>query len=286
MTYEELLVEIRMNRFSKSTRELLTRVTRDMAEYLDRWPGLETEVRTIIDRLADLGALMDTPNSPSPEEQFDLEGFGHFKECYSFSPSFVIKFCAERNPTLDESNLLTDAYTAGFDDLFLPTKYYQLPHPLTAAYLEVDDDDCEVYNEKEGRWVENTEWHDDSILTHICIQPRVLSAERRYPEHDADNIYNKPVDVECGTTPSAWELTRRDLNLPDDADRYDYRGLNGVCLLWAADFKNLYGVARLKAFAQFCEEYHVWDLHSENVGYTLPGKDGIAYPVILDWMSK
>lgn len=286
MTYEELLAEVDINRFSESTRELLAKVARDMAEYLDQWPGLESETSTIIDRLADLGVLMDTPNSPSPEEQFNIEGFGHFKECYTFSPSFVIKFCAERNPTLDESKLLTDAFSAGFDDLFLPTKYYRLPHPLTATSLEVDDEECEVYDEEEEKWVENTEWHDDSILTHICIQPRVLSAEHKYADPNDPDIYNRPVDVECGTTPSAWETTRRELALPDDANRYDYRGLNGVCQLWASDFKNLYGVARLKAFAQFCEEYHVWDLHSENVGYTLPGKDGISYPVILDWMSK
>lgn len=286
MTHEELLVKVHINDFTSSTRDLLTDIAKDLAHYLDTWPGIDKEATCFIDRLIALGTLMDTPNSPSPEELFNLEGFGHFKECYTFSPSFVIKFCSERNPTTEEGNVLVDALAHGFDNLFLPTKYYPLPHPLTSDNLEVDDDDSEVYDEEEGRWVDNTEWHDDTILTHICIQPRVISAERKYTDPEDPNIFNNPVYFECSTTPSGWTETCKHLNLPADTNRYDYRGLNGVCLMWAADFKRIYGVARLKAFAQFCEEYHVWDLSSENVGYTLPGKDGTAYPVILDWMSK
>lgn len=284
MTKEELMNKVNVNQFSDSTRRLLMDIITDMSGLLDRWPGLEDETTTIVDGLTNLGTLQDTPGTPSPEDLFEIMGFGHFKECYYFSPSFVIKFCAERNPTTDEEKALGDAFANGFDDLFLPTKYYELPHPLTSENLERDDDDEEVYDEEAGTWIDNPEWHDNTILTHVSIQPKVTLASHKYAE--LDNAYNKSADAECLTSKTGWEVTRISLGLPFNADRYDYLGLNGVCLVWALDFVRVYGVARLKLFAKFCEEYHIWDLHSENVGYTLPGADGTAYPVILDWMSR
>lgn len=288
MTYHELLEQAHIDDFTTSTRDFLTCIAVDMAKYLSTWPKLDEELGSIANSLHYLGILLDYPIEleASPEQWFNLEGFGHFKECYTFSPSFVIKFCAERNPTTDEAKLLDDAWANDMDDVFLSTKYYDLPHPLYSENLEKDDEECEIWDESVGNWVENPDWHDDTILLSVCIQPRVLSAEKRYAEADIPDIFNKPVDAECGVSGSVWEETREFLGLPHDANRYDFQGLNGVCRLWARDFKNLYGVARLRQFAKFCEEFHVWDLHSENVGYTLPGADGIQYPIVLDWMSR
>lgn len=287
MTYEELLEKAHINGFSSTTRRLLAEVTADIALLAAGCNTPDNEYLTLADGIHSLGILEDTPGAPSPENYFELEGFGHFKECYYLSPNFVIKFCAERNPTTEEAKLLSDAYENGFEDLFLPSKYHELPFPLTSDNLEKEDEDQEVYDEDRGGWVENPEWHDDTVLTHICIQPRAISAERFYADPLSENVYDKIVDAECNCgSKNAWETTRVDLGLPADTDYRDYRGINGLCKVWALDFIKAFGVSRLKLFAQFCKEFHVWDLHSENVGYTLPGADGTRYPIILDWMSR
>lgn len=286
MTHQELLDAIHIDIYTNPTQTLLTSVVADLEGYLDKWTGLERELPVIIHSLIDLGVLSDTPNQPTPEAYFELMRFGHFKECYRFSPSFIIKFCAERNPTNDEAQALEDAFANDMDDVFLPTKYYPLPYPMYANNLERDDEEAEIYDESTDEWIENPEWHDDTVLTAICIQPRVISADCKYTDVDHTDIYNKPSDAECNVSPKMWPVTCDRLGIPFTDDRYEWRGLNGVCALWAKDFKNLYGLSRLKQFAKFCEEFHIWDLHSENVGYTLPGADGVEYPVILDWMSR
>ena len=287
MTYEELLEKADIDGFSSTTRRLLTEVTADITLLAAGRNIPDSEYLTIADGIHSLGVLEDTRGGPSIEDYFELQGFGHFKECYYLSPNFVIKFCAERNPTLEEAKLLSDAYENGFEDLFLPSKYHELPFPLPSDNLEKEDDDQEVYDEDQGQWVDNPEWHDNTVLTHICIQPQVISAERFYADPSTDNTYNKPVDAECNCgSKHSWEITRTELGLPEDAWYADYRGLNGLCLIWARDFIKRFGVARLKMFSHFCEEFHVWDLHGENVGYTLPGADGTRYPIILDWMSR
>ena len=288
MTHQELLNAIHIDQYTQPTQSLLDSITTDLEGYLDRWNGLSEELHIIINSLINLGTLSDIPDQPSPEDFFDLTGFGHFKECYDFSPSFIIKFCAERNPTTDEAKALEDAFANGMDDIFLPTKYYPLPYPLYANNLERDDEEAEIYDESTGNWIENPEWHDNTVLTAVCIQPKVVSAERYYADEDSDYPYDKLAGAEFMSSSSdkTWDSSRDALDIPLSDDRYEWRGLNGACLVWLMDFKKLYGLSRLKQFAKFCEEFHIWDLHSENVGYTLPGADGIEYPIILDWMSR
>lgn len=48
--------------------------------------------------------------------------------------------------------------------------------------------------------------------------------------------------------------------------------------VWLSDFVNHFGKDALKLLDTFLEDYHIYDLHSHNIGYTL---DGV--PVIIDY---
>lgn len=284
MTKEYLMSECGANQFSKYTRLFLGAIASDVVTLSSKYPVIESETPQIIDTLYALGQMLDTPDSPSPAAFLDLENFGHFKECYTFSPSLVIKFCAKRNPTYEEKKALQDAKDHDLGYLFLPTFYHPLPVELTSSELEVDDDDMEIYCEEEGGWVENPEWEDNTILTTACLQLRAITAEQKFSDA-ASHYRNITSDAECNVT-SSWAETRRVLGLPESEKWYDWRGLGGVCLLWARDFSLMYGVHALREFSLFCDEFHIWDLHSENVGYSLEDENGVSRPIILDWMSR
>lgn len=284
MTREYLMSECGADKFSKDTRRFLGAIASDVAALSDEYPAIESEQPQIIDTLYALGQMLDTPDFPSPATFLDLEGFGHFKECYTFSPSLVIKFCAVRNPTDEEMKALQDAKEHGLEYLFLPTFYHPLPVHLSSSELEVDDDEMEIYCEEQGGWIENPDWEDNTIMTVACVQMRAITADRKF--YDATESYlNKTSDAECNIH-SGWVDTCRALGLPESEKSYEWRGLGGVCLLWARDFASMYGIGALREFATFCDECHLWDLHSENVGYSLEDENGVSRPIILDWMSR
>lgn len=285
MTYQEILNACNSERFHSSTRQLLACVAIDIAELSSKYPRLDAELNTIAMRMRDLGDLMDAPNCPTPSDYFELIGFGHFKECFCFSPSLVIKFCAERNPTDEEEKALQDAFANDLDFLFLPTFYYELPHCLSSTELEKDDEDYEVYDEETSDWVKNPEWEDNTLITHMCIQLTAETAEVKY-FNPKDNYLNKLADAECGIHGRSWTQTREVIGLPGNASSDDYEGLNGICLLWARDLAQMYGIDALRRFSDFCVDYHIWDLHSSNVGYVSSGRGAESVPVIMDWMSR
>lgn len=201
--------------------------------------------------------------------------FGSFKECYPWTSQYVIKFCAARNPTLDEQSILLNAAEHSVNHFFVPSFYIQLPREVDSQLLDKNDDEMEVYDVAASEWKENPEWVDDSRLTHICIQPRIA------PLHDTDEnaraftIHQKdwPHMVEAipqlqGELPTDWHV------------------LAGTCLNWLADFGHYYGKCGLIKLRDFCETFGIWDLHAENVGALVPTISGRAAPVILDWMSR
>lgn len=284
MTYQEILAKCDAERFHSSTRQLLTCIAIDIADLSRKYPRLDQEFAAIGCSMESLGTLMDTPNCPSPDNFLDLMGFGHFKECYSFSPSLVIKFCAERNPTAEEEKALEDAYRNDMEFLFLPTFYYELPHCLSSENLEKDDEDDEIYDEDKG-WIPNPEWGDNTLITHACLQLAAETADYHY-FNEYDSCFNKLSECECNVSTKMWHKTRDFIGLPVDTEAEDFQGLANICMLWARDVFNLYGLDALKRFSDFCQEYHIWDLHSSNVGYALSGGDELSIPVIMDWMSR
>lgn len=254
MIYKELLTAIDIEQYTCVTRELLTTIAIDMIEFINKHPD---EAVDVIDGLINLGTLQDNFKNSSSEEVFELIGSGCYKECYYFSPSLIIKFCALHNPTSKEKEILLIAQENNFNDIFIAGKYYNLPHSLTSNHLN---------------------WN-NSIFTHVCIQPRVITVLSKYEDYD------DLINIKCSTHYSEWPLIRETLGLSESAQSCDYRGINMVCECWVLDFIKIYGAERLKQFAQFCAKYNIFDLHNENIGYTLPDKNGLSYPIVLDWMS-
>lgn len=199
---------------------------------------------------------------------------GAFKECYEWTPDYVIKFCSKRNPTLDEINVLLDAKEYGVDHFFVPSFYAPLPRLINLPHLDKDDDESEVYVEGEG-WVPNPEWEDNTPASYICIQPRIQPLgdtdenARAFSNHQKD-----------------WaEMTRIVPQLAGE-DRKDWYILSGACLVWVAQFGHYYGKDGLLKLRDFCETFGIWDLHADNVGHFIPKVSGYNAPVILDWMSR
>lgn len=237
------------------------------------------DYEAVLDGMEALIALLeDLTPEVTPEKYFDMMGFGHFKECYAFSPHIVLKFCAERNPTKEEEQIPLDAFNNDMDEMFVPTRYLELPRYIESATLEKDDDDAEVYDEDNGGWCENPEWHDNTILTHICFQ---LITDI-VPEDDGER------DAEFLTNPKYWAETCADCGIPPEETPDAWQGLAGACRIWVTALIERRGLDYVRKFAEFCFEYHVWDLHADNVGFIrsynpqLP----LAMPVVLDWMSK
>lgn len=260
---------IQTENFICAVAEALARMSRNL-------PDPSTDFNEMVNALDNLALLLNnTDPNVTPEDYFDLENFGHFKECYSISPHFVLKFCAERNPTREERKLLQDAKENGMDHMFVPSEYIELPRHIESSNLEKDDDESEAYDEELHEWGPNPEWHDNTLFTHICIQAQV------HPLGYDEDGFVPEVAVH-----HRWDETRESLSLPPEEKPIDWEGLSGCAIPWVKSVINTYGLDFTKQFAAFCAEYHVWDLHADNVGYTLPAAGGKSLPVILDWLSR
>lgn len=223
-----------------------------------------------------LQALVNLLNDPEDNIEKYLGkplAFGAYKECYPWTDLYVIKFCAQRNPTLDEQSLLTKATEHGIAHFFVPSFYTQLPRRIESALLDKEDDGLQ-YNPETHEWEENPDWEDNTLLTHICIQPRISP----YSDTTGDERFN--------TSVLKWrEMLRLVPQLHSD-DRQEWEALNGACLKWVIDFGYYYGREGLIRLRDFCETFKIWDLHSDNTGHLLPTVSGYGAPVVLDWMSN
>lgn len=251
----------------------------ELESLMELSPNPREDYDAVLDGLQSLiDLLSDLRPEVTPEDYFEMLGYGHFKECYDFSPHIVLKFCAERNPTKEEEQIPLDAFNNDLDEMFVPSRYLELPRELESATLEKDDDDQEVYDEDTGGWCENPEWHDNTVLTHICFQVAVKPVPQEEEGRDDEFLIN----------PKYWAETCLDCGIPPEETPEAWRGLGGACRNWVAVLIERRGLDYARTFAQFCDEYHVWDLHADNVGY-IPSYDPclpLAMPVVLDWMSK
>lgn len=226
----------------------------------------------------------DSPDA-SPVNYFEYLNHGFFKECYALSPNLVIKFCAERNPTESEEALLNAAIEEDIQELFLPTIFLPLPRSFQSTKLDVDDDDEDVFDSDTNEWIPNPEWKDNSILTHICIQERAIPQRAILKDDPAfDEMEDTEVDA---WSDNVWRVSAAELGIDPDLEFADkWKGLSGASIHWVRSLIDLYGIDYARRFAYFCQTFPLWDLHSENVGYTLlPGPYGVKLPVILDFFS-
>lgn len=229
--------------------------------------------------------LEDGSPNASPMNYFEYMDHGFFKECYALSPNLVIKFCAERNPTENEEALLNAAIEEDIQELFLPTIFLPLPRSFISTKLEVDDDDEDVFDSDANEWIPNPEWKDNSTLTHICIQERAIPQGVILRN---DPAFNEMDDTEVDAwSDNVWRTSATELGLDPDLEFADkWKGLSGASTHWVRALIDLYGIDYTRHFAHFCQTFPLWDLHSENVGYSLlPGPYGVHLPVILDFFS-
>lgn len=230
------------------------------------------------DALQALALLIDnTSNEEDNIESFfgTPIAFGSFKECYPWTSQYVIKFCAQRNPTVEEQAIIVRAAEHGVGHFFIPSVYIQLPRLIDSQNLDKEDDESEIYNPDTHIWEPNPDWEDNSVFTHICIQPRVEPLgdseenSRQFCIHEKD-----------------WQRMVEAIPTLRYDNRQDWFILAGTCLNWLVDFAHYYGQTGLTALRDFCETFGIWDLHSENVGNLIPSISGRAAPIILDWMSR
>lgn len=268
-----------------STREFIDTVANTFEHKL--WaiytPDSTDDWLAAVDMLGALGLFIeDTDPEATPDVYFGEPGYGHFKECYRLSPQYIIKFCAARNPTLQEMELLHAADEAGLAHLFLPTLFFELPCEKEPAVLEPDDDDDDhlIYNSEYHYWEHDPDYPLDHVLTHFEIQP---VAEVIAPGESTDKELN--AEFQCWSL-SQWEEEPLRAELPTDFNPYCLRHLSGASRIWVMDFFHFYGLDALINFAAFCEEHLITDLHSSNVGHSSLGTHHRSYPIILDWLSR
>lgn len=274
---QALLEDLDYKQYPSDIRDFVFGAAYDLEALMEHLKDPDSEYTTVLDSLENLiTMLQDLEPEMTPEKYFEMLGYGHFKECYYFSPSIVMKLCAERNPTKEEAQILLDAYNNDFDEMFVPSFYAPLPRHLESAKLEKDDDDQEVYDEDNGGWCENPDWHDNSVLTEVCFQLRVAGISQSAPGRDDEFL----------ASPKYWADTLLETCLPSTESPDDWKGLNNACRMWVQSLIERRGVDYARGFAQFCEEFHIWDLHADNVGFRDPDLESpVAMPIILDWMS-
>ena len=54
-------------------------------------------------------------------------------------------------------------------------------------------------------------------------------------------------------------------------------------LTWLKSIVENYGKEFFEKFAIFCDDWHIWDLHEDNIGFSRTPE--VELPIILDWMS-
>lgn len=54
-------------------------------------------------------------------------------------------------------------------------------------------------------------------------------------------------------------------------------------LTWLKSIVENYGKEFFEKFAIFCDDWHIWDLHKDNIGFLRTPE--VELPIILDWMS-
>lgn len=54
-------------------------------------------------------------------------------------------------------------------------------------------------------------------------------------------------------------------------------------LTWLKSIVENYDKEFFEKFAIFCDDWHIWDLHEDNIGFLRTPE--VELPIILDWMS-
>lgn len=219
----------------------------------------EKEAIQLRDTVEGIGNCLETYCAPG--EVFNCFSCGAFKEAYHASDSIVVKFCSTDNETKKEQALLAAAEEADILELFVPTFFHQLPINLSVTQLDDSNSSRYYYNYNYHTWnrnpnVENFE------LNYLEIQPLVIPAAYRVDCENIRDFKETPIP-----------------NIPMAV----IRRIPTINLTWLKSLAENYGAETFERFAIFCDDWHIWDLHNENIGFLRTPE--VELPIILDWMS-
>lgn len=197
----------------------------------------------------------------APGEVFNCFSCGAFKEAYHASDSIVVKFCSTDNETKREQALLAAAKEANILELFVPTFFHQLPVNLPVTQLDDTNSSRYTYDSHYHTWRQNPDI-EAFELNYLEIQPIVVPAS-----HVAyENIgWDEQGEVIPGIS---MTVIRR---IPTHN------------LTWLKSIVENYSKEFFEKFAIFCDDWHIWDLHEDNIGFLRTPE--VELPIILDWMS-
>lgn len=218
----------------------------------------EKEVTQLRDTVEGIGNCLEIHCAPG--EVFNCFSCGAFKEAYHASDSIVVKFYSTDNETKKEQALLAAAEEADILELFVPTFFHRLPVNLPITQLDDTNSSRYTYNYHYHTWCKDPSV-DDFELNYLEIQPMVIPAS-----HVA---YENIGGFEENPIPNIPITTIR--RIPTNN------------LTWLKSIVENYGKEFFEKFAIFCDDWHIWDLHEDNIGFSRTPE--VELPIILDWMS-
>jgi hypothetical protein len=213
------------------------------------------------------------------EDEFELLGSGSYKEAYALNDDFVIKFASHYNDTCEEKRLYNLAIDECVDEIFLETYFYDIPEGQypTLLYLE----ECSVSESYAREREDLYEVRDDGDRDYDTIHPKADSiiiqayAEFTVADRSYENFkYNK---LDYAKNPIINKADGSEV-AHEEARKFSVSSKD-----WLQAILDIYGIDTFLSMADFFDKYNVSDLHSENIGYIV--KNGIEFPVVLDWMS-
>lgn len=198
-------------------------------------------------------------NCDSPADWYGYMGHGAYKECYSLSKNYVIKFITEQNDTNAEKMIVRLAEHEGLGHIFMPSLFGSLHgYALPATEIDVEEREGAEYpkyntNHSQYYWKTPDSYYGTYFVAYV-IQPKIKYTDEDSPYGDAKLINKELLTV---VLPSTWR---------------------NKCI-------EMYGIETAETLDQFFKEYQISDLHYGNVGY-MEGKNGEDVPVIIDWISN
>lgn len=220
----------------------------------------DKEIFQLRDTIEGIGDCLE--DNIAPGDRFDCFSCGAFKEAYHASDSIVVKFCSIDNKTDKEQNLLAAAEDAGLLHLFVPTIFHELPCKLQVTQLNDSNSSHYYYNYNYHTWDRNPD-AEDFELNYLEIQPLVVPSSHIAYENIA---WDEQGEVIPGIP---MTIVRR---------------IPTTNLTWLKSLAENYGAETFERFAIFCDDWHIWDLHEDNIGFLRMPE--VELPIILDWMSN
>ena len=213
------------------------------------------------------------------EDEFELLGSGSYKEAYALNDDFVIKFASHYNDTYEEKRLYNLAIDECVDEIFLETYFYDIPkgqYP-TLFYLEECSISESYAREREDLYeIAEDDRYDydtihpkaDTIIIQVYAEFTVANRPYEHFKYNKLDYAKNPIINKADGSEVAHEEARKFSVSSKD---------------WLQAILDIYGIDTFLCMANFFDKYNMSDLHSENIGYII--KNGIEYPVVLDWMS-